>query len=109
MNATRFDAFARRAVSTVSRRASLFALGAAALGAVASPDRAEAGCACHKKCDKRCAAQVDNCSAAVASFCDLSSNPALCNTNCSPCCDDLRNCERNEVYDSAQCLLGCAP
>ena len=57
MNGTSFDAFARRAVVTVSRRASLSALGAAALGAIASPDRAEAGCACRKKCNKRYAAQ----------------------------------------------------
>jgi hypothetical protein len=111
MNANSFDAFARRAVATVSRRASLSALGAAALGAIASPDGVEAGCACRKKCDKRCAAQVDYCSTTVASFCDTFSDPsdrAACNANCGPCCDDLRNCGR-DVAVSAQCLLGCAP
>ena len=112
MNANSFDAFARRAVATVSRRASLSALGAAALGAIAIPERADAGCGCRKKCDKRCAAQVENCSVAVANFCEANygtvSDRALCKANCGSCCDGLRNCERTEVHDSTYFLLGCA-
>lgn len=80
MNGTSFDAFARRAVATLSRRASLSALGAAALGAVVFSDRAEAGC--RKKCNKRCAAQRPN---------------------------EVRHCHPDEVAASATCLVSCWP
>jgi len=107
MNGTSFDAFARRTVATVSRRASLSALGAAALGAIAAPHRVEAGC--RSRCNKRCSAQTPDCAAAVSSFCDTTSNPSGCLASCIGCCEGLRNCERSEVFAGTQCLLGCAP
>src|SRR5215212_2029593 len=107
MNGTSFDAFARRALATVSRRASLSALGVAALGAIASPDRVEAGCG--KKCNKRCQAQNPYCAAAVSNFCFSTSNYDLCIARCSGCCFNLRNCEPAEVAGSVDCLLKCTP
>jgi hypothetical protein len=107
MNGTSFDAFARRAVATVSRRASLSALGAAALGAIASPDRVEAGCG--KKCNKRCQAQSPQCAAAAANGCIGHPNSSLCESRCIACCFNLRNCEPAEVADSVQCLMTCVP
>src|SRR5687768_15435093 len=107
MNGISFDAFARRAVATVSRRASLTALGAAALGAIASPDRVEAGC--RKKCNKRCAAQNPYCAAAVSNRCFGHPNNELCISNCIGCCFDLRNCEQTEVGQAVACLMDCVP
>jgi hypothetical protein len=109
MNGTSFDAFARRAVATVSRRASLSALGAAALGAIASSDRVEAGSNCGKKCNKRCQAQSPDCAAAASNRCFSSSNPDLCMTRCIGCCFDLRNCEQSEVSAAVVCLMDCVP
>src|SRR5215212_211065 len=107
MHGTSFDAFARRAVATVSRRASLSALGAAALGALGSPDRAEAGCG--KKCNKRCQAQSPYCAAAASNRCFSSSNYELCLARCSGCCFDLRNCDQTEVGQAVTCLMDCVP
>jgi hypothetical protein len=107
MNGTSFDAFARRAVATVSRRASLSALGAAALGAIASPDRVEAGCG--KKCNKRCQAQSPQCAAAVEFYCQGTGNHELCSFKCGQCCFYLRNCDPDEVAYSATCLVSCYP
>jgi hypothetical protein len=109
MNGTSFDAFARRAVATVSRRASLSALGAAALGVIASSDRVEAGSNCGKKCNKRCQAQSPTCAAAASNRCFSSSNPDLCTTRCIACCFDLRNCEQAEVGQAVACLMDCVP
>jgi hypothetical protein len=107
MNGTSFNAIARRAMATVSRRASLSALGAAALSAIASPAGVEAGCG--KKCNKRCAAQNPYCAAAVSNACLSSSNVDLCIFRCSGCCFDLRNCEQSEVGQAATCLMDCVP
>jgi hypothetical protein len=103
MNGTSFDALARRAVATVSRRASLSALGAAVLGAIASPDRVEAGCG--KKCNKRCLAQNPTCAAAASSRCGSNE---VCLARCLDCCFQLRNCEQTEVSAAVTCLLDCA-
>jgi len=107
MNGTSFDAFARRAVATVSRRASLSALGAAALGAIASPAGVKAGCG--KKCNKRCQAQNPYCAAAVSNGCIGHPNESLCVSNCTFCCFDLRNCEQTEVGQAVACLMDCVP
>jgi len=109
MNSASFDAFARRAVARVSRRASLSALGAAALGAIASPDRAEAGCQCRKKCDNRCLKQSPSCAAAVDNYCFSTGNYNQCSVQCSGCCFNLRNCDPAEVAESAACLVSCYP
>jgi hypothetical protein len=102
MNGTSFDAFARRAVATVSRRASLSALGAAALGALGSPVRVEAGC--RSKCNKRCQAQSPDCAAAASFHCG---GDQACQTRCINCCFDLRNCEESEVQAAVICLMDC--
>jgi hypothetical protein len=111
MNGTSFDALARRAVATVSRRASLFALGAAAVGATVSPGGVAAGggCNCGKKCNKRCQAQSPQCAAAAANGCIGHPNSSLCESRCIACCFNLRNCEPAEVADSVQCLMTCVP
>jgi hypothetical protein len=105
MNGTRFDALARRAVATVSRRASLFALGAAAVGAIASPGRVEAGKNCGKKCNRRCSAQDPYCAAAVSNRCQ---GNQTCLSRCINCCFSLRNCDQTEVGQATTCLLDCA-
>jgi hypothetical protein len=105
MNGTSFDAFARRAVATVSRRASLSALGAAALGVIASSDRVEAGSNCGKKCNKRCQAQSPTCAAAASTRC---LNNDACLSKCLGCCVNLRNCEQSEVSAAVTCLMDCA-
>jgi hypothetical protein len=107
MHGTSFDAFARRAVATVSRRASLSALAAAALGALSSPVRVEAGCG--KKCNKRCSAQDPYCAAAVANRCIGTSNEGLCITRCGACCFDLRTCEQSGLSAAVTCLMDCVP
>src|SRR5215207_4706164 len=109
MNGTSFDAFARRAVATVSRRASLSVLGAATLGAIASSDRVEAGSNCGKKCTKRCQAQSPTCAAAASNRCIGHPNESLCVSNCTFCCFDLRNCEQSEVSAAVACLMDCVP
>lgn len=110
MNDARFAGIARRAVATVSRRASLSALGAAALGATAFPSQVEAKPRCSKKCAGRCGKQNGFCAVAVADVCNAHpTNPSQCNGRCSQCCFNLRNCDANEVYDSLQCLMRCVP
>jgi hypothetical protein len=103
MHGTRFDEFARRAVATVSRRASLSALGAAALGAIASPAGVEAGCG--RKCNKRCRAQSPTCAAAASTRC---LNNDACLSKCLGCCVNLSNCEQSEVSAAVTCLMDCA-
>jgi hypothetical protein len=107
MNGTSFNVFARRAMATVSRRASLSALGAAALSAIASPAGVEAGCG--KKCNRRCAAQSPTCAAAASNRCFSSSNYDLCIARCIGCCFELRNCDQSEVGQAVTCLMDCVP
>jgi hypothetical protein len=106
-----FDAFTRRAAEGVTRRKSLFALVAAALGATAAPALVEAGD--RSMCNRRCAAQADTCANTVFAFCDANFGTVLdreqCNARCGACCDDLSRCDHLDVENSVYCLLGCAP
>src|SRR5690349_22583939 len=110
MTDARFAGIARSAVATVSRRASLSALGVAALSAATFPSQTEAKKRCSKKSADRCAKQNGFCAVAVADVCNAHpTNPDLCNGRCSQCCFNLRNCDASEVYDSLKCLMRCVP
>jgi hypothetical protein len=106
-----FDAFTRRAAEGITRRTSLFALVAAALGATAAPALVEAGD--RSMGNRRCAAQADTCANTVFAFCDANfgnfSAREQCNARCGACCDDLSRCDHLDVENSVYCLLGCAP
>jgi hypothetical protein len=106
-----FDALTRRAAEGVTRRKSLFALVAAALGATAVPVRVEAGD--RSMCNRRCAAQADTCANTVIAFCDANAGTISareqCNARCGACCDGLSRCDHLDVENSVYCLLDCAP
>ena len=97
-----FDAFTRRAAEAITRRKSVLALGAAALGAATTPMVAEAG-KCGKKVKKKCEKQVEQCLAAVDEVCDLKGGQE-CVDSCSDCCDPESKCLDQENFE---CLLRC--
>jgi hypothetical protein len=98
-----FDALTRRAAEAVSRRKSLFAIGAAALGIAAAPTATRAK-DCDKKCDERCKKQKNHCEKAVEEFCAGSKDDVACENSCKPCCKELKDCKAG---DATTCLLEC--
>lgn len=102
MTGISFDAFTRRAAEAVTRRTSVLALGAAALGVATTPRVAEAG-KCGKKVKKKCADLEAQCFAAVADVCDGRPDEEDC-LACEECCRSERACIDRETFS---CLLRC--
>ena len=89
MHETTFDVLARRASAAHDRRASLKALGAAAVvAALAAPRAADAGKA-GKKARKMCQRQVGACKSEFDKACE---GAEVC-LSLATCCDFLRNCD----------------
>jgi hypothetical protein len=108
MHANTLDAMARTAGSVRDRRASLKALGLAALGATAVPSLAQAGKA-GKKAKKKCQRQRGQCQTFVeTSLCvepargagvDVSGEGAVvvsCVEFFRPCCDFFAQCQAGQ-------------
>jgi hypothetical protein len=93
MNSNAFDSLARHAVG-MSRRGSLRALaGMAMAAALAAPANARAGKAGKKKRAKQqCKQQKSQCVTTVTDFCALTLNPALCEGDFLPCCEEFTGC-----------------
>lgn len=90
MHETAFDTLARQASSVHDRRASLKALGAAAIvAAVAAPRAADAGKSSKKAALKKCKKQVSACKNEFEKACD---GNETCLT-LVPCCDFLKTCD----------------
>jgi hypothetical protein len=102
MTGISFDAFTRRAAEAITRRKSVLALGAAALGAATTPMVAEAG-RCGKKVKKKCEKQVEQCEDAVADVCTDKGGEACVNA-CADCCNPEDKCLNQ---DNFECLLRC--
>lgn len=90
MHETAFDTLARQAGTVHDRRASLKALGAAAVvAALAAPRAAEAGKSSKKAALKKCKKQVGACKQAFVKACE-GNETCLSLTSC---CDFLKTCD----------------
>ena len=105
VNDRAFDAFVRKAGSSQNRRASLKALGAAAVVAAASsPLAAKAGKA-GKKVRKKCRKQGVPCLAFAADMCDaLLPDPevAECIELFQPCCSSIQKCNGPAFFECVE-------
>lgn len=89
------DVAAVRTADSLSRRASLVALGGAAVTAVLRPSAASAGKVA-KKVKRTCKRQIGQCQSSVASFC--AGAPAGCEEAMAPCCASFKGCKAGAVY-----------
>jgi hypothetical protein len=102
MNSNAFDALTRHAGS-VSRRGSLRAFGGAALATtLAAPAQTRAGKGKKKKAKNQCKKQQPQCVTTVTDFCALTLNPALCEGDFLPCCEEFTGCN---VDAGIACIL----
>ena len=86
---------------SLSRRASLFGIGSAALAAAVVPTASRAGKA-GKKAKKVCKRQIGQCQASVSDFCanpQLVISQAECEVAFLPCCLSFKSCKAGAVYD----------
>lgn len=94
------DVAADHTVGSRVRRASIVALGAAALAAVVTrPSPARAGKA-GKKAKKKCKRQIGQCQSSIADLC--ADEPAECEEVLAPCCTSFKGCQAGAAY---QCIV----
>jgi hypothetical protein len=107
MVGSRFDALVGGAGDAVSRRRSLAAFGAAAVGAVAASSPATAGRStkklrkrAKKRADKKCKRQIGICRAVLTAACDDDPDCDLSELE-EPlrCCDQFKNCRAGQALD----------
>jgi hypothetical protein len=100
-----FDTLAVHTDQSLSRRASLLGLGAAALAAaLAKPTPAQAGKA-SKKAKKACRRQVGTCEDATRAVCNQFPDPGQqgeCIAAFVPCCQPFGSCQSREAL---QCVF----
>lgn len=90
-----------RYTGTLSRRASLLAIGALAMTG-ASSDLASGAAKAKNARRRRCKRQVAPCRASVSARCAGAANPQQCETQYLGCCDFLANCRGDEA---AECFV----
>jgi hypothetical protein len=93
--------------TALSRRASMLAIGGAALAASAAPMPTRAGKA-SKKAKKRCKRQVGQCESMIAPACaaaDLLVSEEECVDTLLPCCQPFKDCQADAVFD---CLIAAS-
>lgn len=93
------DVAAEQTVGSRGRRASILALGAAALATVARPSPTRAGKA-GKKAKKKCKRQIGQCKSSIAALC--ADEPAECEKVLAPCCTSFKGCQAGAAY---QCIV----
>jgi hypothetical protein len=106
MKESTFDALTRHAGSVQDRRASLKALGAAALVATSTaPLSAEAKKSSSKKAKKKCKKQIGPCNTFSNEICDVFFDPGTefdqCVVQASACCPSLKKCQATPFFDCA--------
>jgi hypothetical protein len=98
MNGSPFDVLARHAGAVRDRRATLQALGAAALGAATAPRAATAKPKAGKKARKKCKKQVGQCRAVFAECCG---DEQECLDAAFACCQNLGTCHAGAFIECA--------